>query len=411
MRTLSKHCIIGFLVRLLLIGYGELQDRFFSVPFTDIDYGVFMDAARYVTENVSPYTRSTYRYTPLLAYLLTPGIFLHHVFGKILFSCFDICIAFLIEKVILLVNNDIQRSTAVGYSLLWLYNPVSIVISTRGNSDSIICFLSLLTLYLFLKERYALAGICHGLSIHLRLFPIVYSLVYYLAVPLESSHQGRKQQSYFRKLIRFIQLFKLNIPRLKFVLTCIVTLAVITAYFFALYGHQFLYETYIYHLVRKDIRHNFSVYFFFLYLRSTVNQTSVFKIMMFLPQLVLLLAFSLRLRSVKQVPFCLLCLTFVVVMYNPVLTAQYFVWFLPFLPICLPNIKIERRKLIILTCLWLFMQLAWLLPAYQLEFKGQNTFFFIWWQSISFFCSNIAVLSNLIKAYQCPSSPLKIKAS
>lgn len=73
--------------------YTVLCDHIGAAQFTDVDYLVFSDAARLISEGRSPYLRATYRYTPLLAALLAPILRVHAAAGKVLFCLGDLCAA------------------------------------------------------------------------------------------------------------------------------------------------------------------------------------------------------------------------------------------------------------------------------------------------------------------------------
>ena len=54
---------------------------------------VVTDGARHVAAGGSPFARATYRYTPLLAWLMLPNIWVHPAAGKLLFCAADLVAA------------------------------------------------------------------------------------------------------------------------------------------------------------------------------------------------------------------------------------------------------------------------------------------------------------------------------
>lgn len=90
----------AFYIRFILTIYGEIQDKYFGINYSDIDYSVYTDAANYLVRGGSPYDRHTYRYTPLLAYLMVPNVLYTHAFGKIMFSLCDIWTAIILRWIL-----------------------------------------------------------------------------------------------------------------------------------------------------------------------------------------------------------------------------------------------------------------------------------------------------------------------
>ena len=101
---------LATVVRIALILYGEWQDARVDVSYTDVDYLVYSDAAQSICDGGSPYARSTYRYTPLLAWLLVPNCVFPQ-YGKLLFSAYDIIAA-------MYVVNAYKKNMASSYMTL-----------------------------------------------------------------------------------------------------------------------------------------------------------------------------------------------------------------------------------------------------------------------------------------------------
>lgn len=340
---------------------------------------------------------------------------LHKAFGKVLFCATDIAAALLIlhivtrklqrrlttlsrhDTAIQQVTQDATRadlkneeslapkpwksysSVPAAAVALWLFNPYTATISTRGNADSIVSVMQLGMLALLqspdkfsggpqqLLTNTAAAGALYGLLVHWRLFPVFY--VPCLALFLwERAHSSRGAGMY-SILMQYVR------SCLAFGMPALAVFFGLGGLFFSLYGNEFLYQTFTYHASRHDPRHNFSPTFLYTYLSRFSGESATH-----LPQwldpsatalpcmLTAILAISFRFR--RRLDLALVLTTMAFVAFNKVSTAQYFVWYFGLLPVLLPEMLQGWG------CwhtaaggAWLITQLAWLACAYKLEFE------------------------------------------
>lgn len=353
--------VLGAFIRLAGLCWGALQDAWFSVRYTDIDYFVFADGARLVWEGESCFARATYRYTPLLAYALVPTVWMAN-FGKVLFVVADLWCAHSLRGLCTGHLGFSERSSKLRVCVAWLLNPFVVNISTRGNSESLTLALLLSSLSHLLAATnvrrgdiqwrpWILSAAALGLAAHVRLFPVLHGI----PIALFLWKSGRGVASVF-----------------SYGGVALVTLGAATWLSFALEGDAYVSNALVYHAARSDHRHSLSLAFPALYLNPRPG-----------PFLVIPQAFASLLPSVALFcmnhkranlstfvqPLCssLALQTIVMVAFSRVLTVQYFAWWLPYLAL-LPVRKIPVRGI----CLWLITFGTWMGVAYALEFRGAS---------------------------------------
>ena len=176
---------VAGLLRLVLLVWGKYQDTYSPLKYTDIDYLVFTDASRYISRGSSPYERETYRYTPLLAWLLYPtswgGVWFD--FGKVIFSAGDLITGWLIFRILSSPSSvrgsgrgPLAKDRALKYASIWLLNPMVANISTRGSSEGLLAALVVALLWSVGKGHIRVAGILLGLGVHFKIYPFIYAV-------------------------------------------------------------------------------------------------------------------------------------------------------------------------------------------------------------------------------------------
>ena len=258
---------LAIALRAVLLVFGAWQDSHLAVKYTDIDYEVYTDAAHFLVAGGSPYDRSTYRYSPLLAMLTAPNVLVHKAFGKILFAVADILAAKLMQG-LLRRRGASSKAQAIGISI-WLFSPFTVTISTRGNGEALVTCMLLGMLELMEAGWLTLSGLLYGLAVHWRLYPIIYALpvMHFLAMITNSQTESDTSQRSTLKS-RVVEVCKkvVSWAGLKFSIPAALLFLSLGCGLYYLYGFPFLHETYLYHTNRIDPRHNFSPYFYPAYL-------------------------------------------------------------------------------------------------------------------------------------------------
>jgi GPI mannosyltransferase 1 subunit M len=441
-----------------------------------VDYVVFTDAARHVLRPLfdpdpsasaigdgvaaawwhlgSPFDRATYRYTPWLAWLVLPNVFVHQAWGKVLFSLVDVLVGWLILRI--LRARGVPLSSATVYASLYWFNPIAINIATRGSADCIPVALSLAALDALLSRRLTAAAVWLGLGVHTKIYPIIFALPMGLFLnsdflespplskdeaeaveeeddePPQATNPRQRRSSIssrpkpmhihvpnqdhkeprntaLQRLVEFV-----SWTRVRFALETVGTVTLATALAWLVYGDRCIQDAYLYHFGRTDPRHNFSPYFYALYLALTSTGAGslsalLFRFAAFVPQLVVIAVAGMKMF--RNLPLCMTVQVLAFVSLNKVCTAQYFLWWQSLLPVAAATLNTQwtadgmvvKRDggsspwaWLVGGALWLGAQVGWLLQASALEEAGESRFLQVWAAGLVFLGANAALMSCLV---------------
>jgi phosphatidylinositol glycan class M len=164
------------------------------------------------------------------------------------------------------------------------------------------------------------------------------------------------------------------------------------------YGEIALQEGLLYHFSRVDHRHNYSMYWYWIYLTRARPETNLPLMgrLLLLPQVVLLVYSSVGIAP-YNLGLALFVQTYLFVTHNKVITAQYFTWYLCLLPLCSDSLALTKRVKWALVGLLLSIGL-WLGSAYCLEMQGMAVHKIVWAASVLYFFANVNLMGALLRS-------------
>ncbi|CAH8496913.1 unnamed protein product [Heterobilharzia americana] len=494
--------ILALILRLVLVVFSVWQDSVRwpdgQLRFTDVDYDVFSDAAQAFIDGKNIYVERYWLFSKGKKSLTSTQVVsnnsdffdipidesqrhqsipdvsvIAHIWGKLIFIMADLLCGYLQYKIIqdkLFQDNATlpdkinprtgQKSLSSNTNRLavyfvcfgWLFNPVTAVVSARGNADALQSCFVLACLWCILKHRIILAGLLYGLCIHLRIYPVIYSPSIYMWLMEEKKSDNDNEMSKSQSRSLFSVFMKLpNRNHLVFGFSCLLSLIILTGLCYLYFGGiLFLQQAYIYHFSRSDFKHNFAPHFLSVYLLSgqkwfnnkqimpaygfsqwlnimwrilqcddeddrnslignmnTINLSEyIFNIASLAPCILLIPCLSFKLYS--NMGLCWFVLTYMFVTFNRVCTSQYFLWSLCLLPVALIDIRLPPGitpfyAVVHTLLIWFGSQGLWLASAYTLEmctlkgvFLNRIIWIIVWMASLNFFACNIFILFRLI---------------
>ncbi|WRT67260.1 uncharacterized protein IL334_004227 [Kwoniella shivajii] len=421
-------------IQLGLLVYAQHVDnhpeQYGGLKYTDVDWRVISDGAKLIFNpdepqgNIArgwlidlsgfkigdPYERSTFRYTPLLPLLISPTL-IYPLLGRLILVFTSLLIPSLllslpnarpspksmttpIKSTVIpqttTTTSTTRRDNFWSTHLIWTLNPFVMNITTRGSPESIICLLVILTLSKLRKGDLVQAAIWLGLSISWKIYPAIY-------IPTIWSFLSKRHGWFGKGIFRF-----------GFIV--LLTLISTNGLLWSIWGEPFLEHTYLYHLKRLDHRHNFSPYFYPIYLSlfPTSTNSSIptmiervlrHPLTSFLPQNTLVLLSGFILEPITGIEFTMFIQTTIFIVFNKVCTSQYFMWFLPLIPPIIPQLHLAKSKTIILILLWVVGQALWLSIGYNLEFMAKQVYLYLWMSGLVLFGISVWVIGEILDGF------------